>query len=100
HRDDAELVVEHRQGIERRLLADVADGRVQAPAGDRQHGEAGPGLLVVDADLALLVERHGFLPAGWRCVAVEPSGNPPAVATEPSARARCRAGSPSDSSDP
>src|ERR1019366_10374480 len=33
--------------------------RVQAPARDEQHGEAGAGLFVVDADVASFVERHG-----------------------------------------
>ena len=40
----------------------VADTGVQAPAGHDQEREAGPGLLVVDADVSLSLQWHGSLP--------------------------------------
>ena len=59
HRDAAEVVLElfHRVDHGGRP---VADARVQAAAGGDQQREAGAGLLVADANVALLIERQGI----------------------------------------
>src|SRR5262249_56199679 len=57
-RDHAELVLElvHRvEGVGR----ETRDRGVQSTTGDDQQREAGTDLLIVDADVALVVERHG-----------------------------------------
>src|SRR5262245_64886790 len=61
-RDTAVLVLEFLDRVERRPVRHEVDGRVLTPAGDDEQGEAGAVLLVVNADLALLVKRHGVLP--------------------------------------
>jgi len=44
--------------FERRPVRHEVDGRVLAPAGNDEQREAGAGLLVVNAQRALLVDRH------------------------------------------
>src|SRR5512145_1828995 len=58
-RDTAVLVLEFRDRVERRPVRHEADGRVLAPAGKDEQREARAGLLVVNADMTILVERHG-----------------------------------------
>ena len=60
HRDAAEVVLELLHRVDHRGRP-VADAGVQAPTGGDQQREAGAGLLVADADVALFVERHGSL---------------------------------------
>jgi hypothetical protein len=58
-RDAAVLVLELIDRVERRIPGEEADGRVQTPTGDEEQWEARARLLVVDADVALFVKRHG-----------------------------------------
>jgi hypothetical protein len=44
-------------------------GRIESAARDEQQGEAGADLLVVDADKASFVERHGGSPFSQRVAA-------------------------------
>src|SRR5207248_6087682 len=60
HRDAAEIVLELLHRVDHRGRP-VADTGVQAPTGGDQQWEAGASLLVADADVALVVERHGSL---------------------------------------
>ena len=60
HRDAAELVLELLHRVDHRGRP-VADAGVQAPTGGDQQREAGARLLVADADVALVIERHGSL---------------------------------------
>ena len=60
HRDAAEVVRECFHGVDHRGRP-VADAGVQAPTGGDQQWEAGASLLVADADVALVIERHGSL---------------------------------------
>src|SRR5215472_16174045 len=72
-RDAAVLVPEIRDRVERRSVRHEFDRRVLAPAGDDEQREAGAGLLVVNADIALLVEGHPRVPfRGW----LFPTGRP------------------------
>ena len=57
HGDAAEVVLEHLHGVEDGR-APVAQPGVQAAARCHQQREAGAGLLVVDADVSVFVERH------------------------------------------
>ena len=59
HRDAAILALEFLHRIERRAVAQKPDRRVQTPAGDNQQRKPGPGLFVMDSDIAFFVERHG-----------------------------------------
>jgi hypothetical protein len=82
HRDAAEVVLERRHRIKHGGRP-IGDARVQAAAGGDQQGEAGAGLLVADADLALLKKRHdsfSFVQPGLRVTGSEPN------------RSGCRAG--------
>src|SRR6202043_33230 len=58
HRDAMEVVLEGIRGVEHGGRP-IADAGVQAPTGGDQQREAGASLLVADADVALLVKRHG-----------------------------------------
>src|SRR5260370_35692365 len=60
HRDAAEIVLEGLRGV-KHCGGPIADPGVQAPAGGDQQREAGAGVLVADADVALLIKRHGSL---------------------------------------
>src|SRR5262249_18342937 len=60
HRDAAEVVRELCHRVDHRGRP-VADAGVQAPTRADQQREAGASLLVTDADIALVVERHGSL---------------------------------------
>src|SRR3989449_4380882 len=60
HRDAAEVVRERLHRVDHRGWP-VADAGVQAPTGGDQQREAGARLLIADADVALVVERHGSL---------------------------------------
>jgi hypothetical protein len=60
HRDAAKVVLERFHGVEH-SGGPIADAGVQAPTGGDQQWEAGAGLLVADADVALVVKRHGSL---------------------------------------
>ena len=60
HRDAAEVVLELFHRIDRSGRP-VADPRVQAAAGGHEKREAGADRLVADADIALLIRRHGIL---------------------------------------
>jgi hypothetical protein len=60
HRDDAEVVFERLGRVEHRGRP-VADPRVQASARRDQQRKPGADLLVADADVALLIKRHGSL---------------------------------------
>src|SRR4029079_8325550 len=53
------LSVDLRDRVERRVAGEEGNRRVQAAAGEQQEREAGPGLLVVNAHAALVVERAG-----------------------------------------
>src|SRR5262249_21975526 len=66
-RDAAVLVPEFLDRVERRPVRHEADGRVLPPAGDDEQREAGAGLQVVNADLSLLVKRHGAPPFTAGC---------------------------------
>ena len=55
--NDAELVREFVEWVERMRLQ-ARDGRVEPTARDHQQRKPGPGLLVMDADVALFIERH------------------------------------------
>jgi hypothetical protein len=59
-RPEAGLVLELLHGVEGRRRP-VADAGVQAPAGHDQEREAGPSLLVADADVVLVIKRYGSL---------------------------------------
>ena len=67
HRDAVEVVFEFLHRVEH-CGRPIADPRVQAPAGGDQQRKAGAGLLVADADVAFLIERHGSL--SLHCVSV------------------------------
>ena len=58
HRDAMEVVFKGLHRVEYGGRP-IADPRVQAPAGGDQERETGAGLLVADADVALLIKRHG-----------------------------------------
>ena len=60
HGDAAEIVGERLHRVDHRGRP-VADAGVQAATGGDQQREAGAGLLVADADIALVIERHGSL---------------------------------------
>ena len=59
-RDHAELALELVERVER-VGREARDRGVQPAAGDDQQREAGTDLLVVDADVAFFIERHGSL---------------------------------------
>ena len=67
HGDAAEVVLELFHRIDNGSLP-VADARIQSAAWDHQQREAGAGLLVANANVTPLMERHGNLPqtAGWQ----------------------------------
>src|SRR5207244_7098452 len=55
-RDAAILSLELLNGVEGRVAGEEGYGRVQSPAGKQHQREAGPGLLIVDANGAFFVE--------------------------------------------
>src|SRR5262245_57997743 len=55
--DDTEFVREFVEGVERMRLQ-PRNGRVEPTARDHQQRKPRPGLLVMDADIALFVKRH------------------------------------------
>src|SRR5258708_36871636 len=57
--DAAVFSLELFDRIKRSAAHQAGDRRVQSPAGDEQQREAGARLLVLDANGAFLVERHG-----------------------------------------
>src|SRR5262249_21702269 len=59
--DAAVLVLELLDWVEWRVPGEEADGRVQTTTGDKSQREAGASLLRVDADVALVIKRHGNL---------------------------------------
>src|SRR2546430_479395 len=59
-RDHAELALELVERVER-VGREARDRGVQPAAGDDQQREAGTDLLIVDADVALLIQWHGRL---------------------------------------
>src|SRR5438105_8517128 len=63
HRDAAEVVLELFHRVDHRGRP-VADARIEAATGSDQQREAGAGLLVANADVALLKEWHGSLLQG------------------------------------
>src|SRR5205807_1811010 len=72
------------EGVERMRLQ-PRNGRVEPPARDHQQRKPGPGLLVMDADVALFIERHKWLlllarfrPCEWTDRSPQTSGNPEA----------------------
>ena len=60
HRDAAKVVLELFHRVDNRGRP-VADARIEAAARSDQQREAGAGLLVANANIALLEERHGNL---------------------------------------
>jgi hypothetical protein len=58
HGDAAEVVLELFHRIENGGLP-VADARIQSAARDNQQREAGADLLIANANVTLLIERHG-----------------------------------------
>src|SRR5215469_8289862 len=58
HRNAAKVVLERLHRIEHRGRP-IARPRVQPSAGGHQKWEAGARLLIADADIACLIERHG-----------------------------------------
>ena len=60
HRDAAEVLRKRLHRVDHRGWP-VADAGVQAPTGGDQQREAGARLLIADADVALVIERHGSL---------------------------------------
>jgi hypothetical protein len=58
--DHAELVLKLLHRVER-VGREARDRGVQPAAGDDHQREAGTDLLIVDADVALFVKRHGSL---------------------------------------
>src|SRR5262249_38854163 len=60
HRDAAEVVLKCFHRVDHRVRP-IADAGVQAPTGGDQQREAGARLLVADADVALVIKRHGSL---------------------------------------
>src|SRR5262249_2149226 len=61
HGDAAEVVLELFHRIENGGLP-VSDARIQSAAGGDQQREAGADLLIANANVAPLTERHGHLP--------------------------------------
>src|SRR5438128_7626849 len=59
-RDNAELALELVERVER-VGREARDRGVQPATGDDQQREAGTDLLIVDADVALLIQWHGSL---------------------------------------
>src|SRR4029077_9937533 len=57
--DAAVFSLEFFDRIKRSAAHQAGDRRVQSPARDEQQREAGAGLLVLDANAAFFVERHG-----------------------------------------
>ena len=57
HGNTAELVSELLHGIEDGMRP-VGDVRIQTPAGSREDRESRSGLLVANANIVVLVERH------------------------------------------
>src|SRR6266704_2466304 len=57
--DAAVLSLELLDRIKGPATEQAGDRRVQSPAGDEQQREAGTDLLIVDANGAFFVERHG-----------------------------------------
>src|SRR5262245_49308804 len=57
--DAAVFSLELFDRIKRSAAFQAGDRRVQSPAGDEQQREAGARLLVLDANGAFFVERHG-----------------------------------------
>ena len=84
HRDNAEVAFQGLGRVEHGGRP-VADPRVQAAAGSDQQWEAGTGLLVADADVALLIKRHGSFPL--QCLVRDDVPGPPA-----SSPAACESG--------
>src|SRR5262249_13785550 len=60
HRDAAEVLRELLHRVDHRGRP-ITDAGVQAPTGGDQQREAGARLLVADADVALIIKRHGSL---------------------------------------
>src|SRR6266851_4166634 len=55
-RDAAILSLELLNGVEGRVAGEEGYGGVQSPAGKQHQREAGPGLLIVDTNVAFFVE--------------------------------------------
>src|SRR5271168_4513791 len=62
-RDNAKLALELVEWVER-VRREPRDRRVEPAAGDHQQREAGAGLLVANANVTFLKERHGSLLQG------------------------------------
>src|SRR5437763_3713202 len=82
--DDAEFVREFVERVERMRLQ-PRNGRVEPPARDHQQRKPGPGLLVMDSDVARFIERHKwflllarFQPCEWTDRSPLRSGDPEA----------------------
>src|SRR5207249_2661001 len=80
-RDHAELALELVERVER-VGREGRDRGVQPAPGDDQQREAGTDLLIVDADVAFLIKRHGSLSLHsvvFRALAHRPDTRAPGV---------------------
>src|SRR5207237_731792 len=77
HGDAAVFAAELLHGIEGRTATEESGSRIQAAARNDQHGEAGTGFVIVDADIAFFIKRHVVSSSrGFRAVVSSPVNAP------------------------